>query len=330
MFLMFEILSSRSLAFCALASALKAGASSCLLRLLISSSAFLYASARSSYSFFAWFLESLLFASASLVLLYSRKVRFMSTVPIFRVPCARAAIGRTNKETSVKESNFFIRGLNKSSETVHTASANIRLKLVADAEVQMAMLSIPGRVNGNPVIEAQRPNRQIEANPDSEVRAEAVESAARTDDRNAISVHRRAMGDRSCNRVVATWHCESFIAKIPRVRIDQAGIVKDGPARFLDDRKTYLCRHPGQGLATDRLIEGVFGTDIAKPESTQIIGAAEIQAVVDRHGWNLLRERHRRTTGDRYAVGVGYEATCREKFCLGLIPYVHRRSLDID
>src|SRR2546421_972259 len=179
MFLMFEILSSRSLAFCALASALKAGASSCLLRLLISSSAFLYASARSSYSFFAWFLASLIFASASLVLLYSRKVRFMSTVPIFRVPCARAAIGRTNKETSVKESNFFIRGLNKSSETVHTASANIRLKLVADAEVEMTVFRIPGRVEGEPVIEAQRPDRQIEAKANPEIGSEAVECATR-------------------------------------------------------------------------------------------------------------------------------------------------------
>ena len=99
----------------------------------------------------------------------------MSTVPIFKVPWARAAIGRMSKETSVKESNFFIRGLNKSSETFHTASANIRLKLVADAEVEMAMLSIPGCVNGKPVIETQRANRQIEANPNSKVGGKAIE-----------------------------------------------------------------------------------------------------------------------------------------------------------
>src|SRR5438067_1153856 len=181
MFLMFEILSSRSLAFCALASALKAGASSCLLRLLISSSAFLYASARSSYSFFAWFLASLIFASASLVLLYSRKVRFISTVPIFKVPCARAAIGRTSKETSVKESIFFIRGLNKSSETVPTASGNIRLKLVADAEVEVAVFCVPCRVDRVAIIEAQRADWQIKTNSDAKIRAEAVERTTRTD-----------------------------------------------------------------------------------------------------------------------------------------------------
>ena len=78
---------------------------------------------------------------------------FISTVPIFSVPCARAAIGRTSKEASVKESNFFIRGLNKSMETAKTASANIELKLVTDAEVEVAVLRIAGCLNREAVIE---------------------------------------------------------------------------------------------------------------------------------------------------------------------------------
>src|SRR4030081_2033035 len=114
MFLMFAILSSRSLAFCVLASALKAGASSCLFRLLILSSAFLYASARSSYSFLAWFLASLILASASLVLLYSLKARFMSTVPIFVVPWAKAAHGSASIAPRTMVRSFFI----KEDETV--------------------------------------------------------------------------------------------------------------------------------------------------------------------------------------------------------------------
>src|SRR5438067_12944538 len=232
MFLMFEILSSRSLAFCALASALKAGASSCLLRLLISSSAFLYASARSSYSFFAWFLASLIFASASLVLLYSRKVRFISTVPIFKVPCPRAAIGRTSNETSVKDSNFFIRGLNKSSETGHTASANIGLKLVADAEVEMAVFTVPSCVNGKPVIEAQWSNRQIEAKPEPKVRGEAIESAPRGD--------WPSEEDSTRLRIHAPWHCNCLRSEIPGIGVDETAIVKDGRTGLFNDRKTYF------------------------------------------------------------------------------------------
>src|SRR5260370_29134878 len=118
----------------------------------------------------------------------------MSTVPIFKVPCARAAIGRKSNETSVKDSNFFIRGLNKSSETGHTASANIGLKLVADAEVEMAVVTVPSCVNGKPVIEAQWSNRQIEAKPEHKTRGEAIESAQRADwpteeDRTRVTIH---------------------------------------------------------------------------------------------------------------------------------------------
>src|SRR5436309_9224542 len=242
MFLMFEILSSRSLAFCALASALKAGASSCLLRLLISSSAFLYASARSSYSFFAWFLASLIFASASLVLLYSRKVRFISTVPIFKVPCPRAAIGRTSNETSVKESNFFIRGLNKSSETGHTASANIGLKLVADAEVKMAVLTVPSCVNGKPVIKAQWSNRQIEAKPEPKVRGEAIESAARRNrDIEVLGICDAEILKNVARLCIhAPWDRNCLGSKIPGIGVDETAIVKDGPAGLFNDRKTYF------------------------------------------------------------------------------------------
>ena len=78
---------------------------------------------------------------------------FISTVPIFSVPCARAAIGRTSKEASVRESNFFIRGVNKSTGTAKTASGNIELKLVADAEVEMAVFAVAGLVKGEAVIE---------------------------------------------------------------------------------------------------------------------------------------------------------------------------------
>ena len=109
MFLMLAILSSRSFAVCVFLSVLRAADSSCLFRLLISSSAFLYASARSSYSFLAEFLASLIFYSASLVLLSSLKARCISTVPIFVVPCARAAIGKTSANASIVDRDFFIK-----------------------------------------------------------------------------------------------------------------------------------------------------------------------------------------------------------------------------
>src|SRR5215831_267909 len=107
MFLMLAILSSRSLAMPVFLSALNAGDSSCLFRLLTLSRAFLYASARSSYSFLAAFLASLIFASASLVLLYSLKARCMSIVPILS-DWAKAAAGSNSAEAIQKERIFFI------------------------------------------------------------------------------------------------------------------------------------------------------------------------------------------------------------------------------
>src|SRR5260370_39339538 len=94
------------------------------------------------------------------------------------VPCARPVIGRTSKVTSVKESNFFIRGLNKSSETGQTASANIRLKLIADAEVKVTVLGVPCLVYRVPIIKAQRANRQIQPQTNAEIGSETVERAS--------------------------------------------------------------------------------------------------------------------------------------------------------
>src|SRR4030081_2904261 len=108
MFLMLAILSSRSLAIFVLASELRADESSCLFKPLMSSSSFFWASAGSSYSFLAAFLASLILASASLVLLYSLKARFMSTVPIFSMPWANAAMGRASPKARVRKKVFFI------------------------------------------------------------------------------------------------------------------------------------------------------------------------------------------------------------------------------
>ena len=63
-------------------------------------------------------------------------------------------MGRTRKEANVTQSNFFIRGLNKSSETDQTASVNIRLKLIADTEVEMAMLAIASGLKWKAIVEA--------------------------------------------------------------------------------------------------------------------------------------------------------------------------------
>src|SRR5437762_5471348 len=103
----------------------------------------------------------------------------MSTVPIFKVPCARTATGRTSRETSVKESIFFIEGLNKSSETAPTASANIRLKLVADAEVQMAVFGVACLINRDAVIKSQRSDGKVEPDADTEVGREGIERSFR-------------------------------------------------------------------------------------------------------------------------------------------------------
>src|SRR5436309_15307245 len=144
----------------------------------------------------------------------------MSTVPIFKVPCARAAIGRTSKETSVKESNFFIRGLNRSSETVQTASGNIQLKLIADAKVEMAVLCISGRVNGISVIETQRPNRQIQPETNAEIRSETIERASwRRQQWIEWQVILFCKLDAGLD-VEAAWFSQCFYAEIPWIRID--------------------------------------------------------------------------------------------------------------
>ena len=78
----------------------------------------------------------------------------MSTVPIFS-PCARTAIGRTSREASVKKSIFFIRGVNKSSETGQTAGTKCsRSKLVADTEIKVPVFRIPSGIKGVAVIKS--------------------------------------------------------------------------------------------------------------------------------------------------------------------------------
>src|ERR1700737_1803196 len=104
----------------------------------------------------------------------------MSTVPIFN-PCARTAIGRTSREASVKKSVFFIRGVNKSSETGQTASPKCSgLKLVADTEIEVPVLGIAGIVDGEAIIQAQRSDWQIKPNPNAKVGRKAVEGATRS------------------------------------------------------------------------------------------------------------------------------------------------------
>ena len=83
---MLAIFSSRSLAFGGLGVRAQGRSIELLVELVDLVERLLVASARSSYSFFAAFFASLIFASASLVLLYSLNARFMSTVPTFKVP----------------------------------------------------------------------------------------------------------------------------------------------------------------------------------------------------------------------------------------------------
>src|SRR5262249_28777774 len=229
-----------------------------------------------------WFLASLIFASASLVLLYSRNVRFMSTVPIF-IPCARTTTGRTNKVASVKKSSFFIRGLNKSSETLQTASPNMRLKLVADAEVKVGVFAISSGVDGEAVIEPKRPNRQVEPDANSEIGGEGVEGFARSRDRRwkGCAGVVEFIPNLRRDGVISAWDVNRARSQVPGIGIDEPAVIENRAARFFDDRETHLDSGPDQGLATDRLVVGILGAYVTQPESAQIVRTSEIQPIVN-------------------------------------------------
>ena len=72
--------------------------------------------------------------------------------------------------------------------------------------------------------------------------------------------------------------------KVVGVPIDITGVVKNGAADTRDDREGDLNGGAGEGLAAERFTIYILGTDVAKVETAQIIGAAKKEPV---ENWNF-------------------------------------------
>src|SRR5438477_6919309 len=141
----------------------------------------------------------------------------------------------------------------------------------------MAVTGISGPVERITIIEPQRADWEIQADTDAEICPQAVERALR---------HQRIEGQPmefcildACLGVGAGRNCQSFVAEIPSVRIDEAGIVKYRTAGLFNDRESQFCGRAGHGLTSERLTIGILWTNIAKTETAQVVRSAQIEAI---------------------------------------------------
>ena len=63
--------------------------------------------------------------------------------------------------------------------------------------------------------------------------------------------------------------------------VDGTDIEEDGGADLIDHWHSDFHGGTPEGLATDGIAVGVFGTDIAEFESPEVVGTAEVESVVD-------------------------------------------------
>src|SRR6266850_8157926 len=113
----------------------------------------------------------------------------------------------------------------------------------------MAVTGISGPVYRITIIEPQRANRKIQADTNAEISPEAVEGALG---------HQRIEGQPiefcildACPGVEAGRNLQSPVAEIPRVRIDEAGVVKYRTAGLVNDRESQFGGRAGQRLNAD-------------------------------------------------------------------------------
>src|SRR2546423_15646162 len=121
----------------------------------------------------------------------------------------------------------------------------------------MAAFCITRGIDGEAVIETQWPNRQIKPQPDTEIRSEAVERSTRARQGPGQHCSRRRMKSiikLGRDRVNSSRYLDCPGSEIQRVRIDEAAIVKNCAACFLDDRESELNRRARHRLAANRLI----------------------------------------------------------------------------
>src|SRR5205085_7852562 len=74
--------------------------------------------------------------------------------------------------------------------------------------------------------------------------------------------------------------------KVVGIDVQDADVVKGRAANVLNNREAKLRRSAGHRLAAQWLPAFVSGPDISKGETAQIVGAAEVQAIINWHRRN--------------------------------------------
>src|SRR5687768_13992947 len=83
-------------------------------------------------------------------------------------------------------------------------------------------------------------------------------------------------------------------AEVIRVFVDKAGVVEHGASNLLHDRERILDGDSRERLTADRLVVFVLRTDIAEAEAAEVVGAAEVEPVIDRHTITVCPRVHSR------------------------------------
>src|SRR5205823_12463323 len=144
----------------------------------------------------------------------------------------------------------------------------------------------PGVVNWEAIAETQRANRQVEAQANTKIGAEAIDRASRGKwgrSRAKAQFGLLRLVSERCDLIVPSGDVERLDSKRPRPGIDQANVGEERPARLLDDRKGNFAGGAPHRLTANRLVIRIFRADIPEPEATQIVRATEIQPIVNRH-----------------------------------------------
>src|SRR5436853_5283730 len=200
----------------------------------------------------------------------------------------------------------------------------------------MAVTGISGPVYRITVIEPQRADREIQADTNAEISPKTVEGflGHQRIERQMINF---CILD-ACLGVEAGRNPQCFDAEIPRVRIDEAGVVKYRAPGLFNDRESQFGGRAGHGLTSERLTIGILRTDIAKTETAQVVRSAQIEPVENWdvrnsliHFLNNLELIRWDACENRFTVDIKDLAKeTFDYFRLAGVPDVYRGRLDVD
>src|SRR4029453_5694061 len=136
----------------------------------------------------------------------------------------------------------------------------IRSKLITNVEVKSPAAVVPITLERACVVNAQRPDRQIKSKSNADVGSDVVE------------------------------------AKRPRLTINETRVIKDCAACFFDNWESKFHCCPRQGIATDWFPQTIFRPRFTEWKPAEIVSAAKIKPLINRHIRNLHGNRGRRWT----------------------------------